>query len=71
MEIETFGRRLHEARTLRGLSRRDLCRMAGVTRSTIEKWEQGSVYPNLYTLVAVADVLHVSIDWLAGRGYVR
>ena len=65
--LETFGKRLRQAREAKRMSIKMLSQKSGVSVSMIYSNEKGEVHPNLYTAVAVADVLGVSLDWLAGR----
>ncbi len=62
-----LGGRLKRARTMSGLSQVELGERVGVTGSTINRYEQDRRKPDPDTLVAMADVLGVSIDWLLGR----
>mgnify|MGYP003298103064 CR=1 FL=1 len=62
-----LGERLYTARRQRSLSRQKLADSAQVTASCIKKWEEGQNSPNVYSLIRMADILNVSIDWLCGR----
>lgn len=48
-----------------GLSQEDLAQLTGVSRQSVTKWETGQSAPDLDRLVEVADVLGVSLDFLA------
>jgi transcriptional regulator with XRE-family HTH domain len=63
-----FGKRLKEAREIRGLTQDDLADRAGVTAVQISHYETG-VKPSAsaITLVKLADALSVTIDYLLGR----
>lgn len=63
-EPKILGRRLAEARKLRGLTQEDVADAAGVTGSTVSQWESGGVTPTLINLVAANTVLRVRLDWL-------
>jgi transcriptional regulator with XRE-family HTH domain len=52
-----FSLRFKEARELRGLSQRELARLAGVTASTISQIESDKILPSMHTLFKIADVL--------------
>lgn len=62
-----LGERLYAARRQRALSRNRLAEAAQVTASCLKKWEEGVNSPNVYSLIRMADVLGVSLDWLCGR----
>ncbi len=49
------------------LDQQELARMAGVSKVMICAIEKGQRMPSLFTVVAVADVLHCSIDELLDR----
>jgi transcriptional regulator with XRE-family HTH domain len=65
-----LGSRLHRARLARGLSQERLASAAGVTAFTYRKLEKGEsnpgtpANPRLRTLVALAEVLEISLTEL-------
>lgn len=66
------GDRIREARQRARLSQSDLCRalqLAGVTveRDVISWIENGSRFVADFEVVAVAEILDVSVDWLLGK----
>ena len=66
------GDRIREARQRARLSQSDLCRalqLAGVTveRDVISRIENGSRFVADFEVVAVAEILAVSVDWLLGK----
>lgn len=65
------GDRIREARQRARLSQSDLCRalqLAGVTveRDVISRIENGSRFVADFEVVAVAEILDMSVDWLLG-----
>jgi transcriptional regulator with XRE-family HTH domain len=44
-----------------------LAKMAGVSFPSVSKYEGDKQSPTLYTAQCLADVLDISIDWLACR----
>lgn len=66
----TIGERLREARLLGELSARELSGLAGVAAGHVALLESGErEHPRSDTLVALARVLGVSLDWLvSGNG---
>lgn len=67
---ETIGMRIRWAREQIKISGRELARVSGLGENTVGKIESGgSRDPSASSLIALADALGVSIDWLAdGRG---
>lgn len=66
------GDRIREARQRARLSQSDLCRalqLAGVTveRDVISRIENGSRFVADFEVVAVTEILDVSVDWLLGK----
>ena len=45
----------------------ELAEKANVSYATLQSYRQGHNYPTVPTLVALADALDVSLDWLCGR----
>jgi transcriptional regulator with XRE-family HTH domain len=64
---DTFGERLRMVRKKRGLTEDELAERTGMTRTSISYYETGKQWPSLFNAVCIADVLGVSLDWLAGR----
>lgn len=64
---KVFAKRLKEARLSAGLTRPQLVEKSGVSKNSIFNLEHEKHIPNLYTIVALADALGVSLDWLVGR----
>src|ERR1700683_1157798 len=70
MDMGALGERLREARKRRGLTQRELARLAGLSVSLIRKLEQGE-YENrlrLDTVPRLAVVLGVQTSFLAAGG---
>ena len=63
----TIGQAIKKARKAKGYTLKKLAAKAGVTYSTISNWECNRVFPNVVPLIAVADVLGVTLDELVGR----
>jgi transcriptional regulator with XRE-family HTH domain len=63
----TFGDRLREARKLRGLTLQELAKKTGISYSSISLYENDGRDPSFFNLFCIAEVLNVSLDWLAGR----
>lgn len=66
----TFGSRVRQARLARGMTQKDLGKHCGISRSAVSQWESGDTKGmDGAHLVAAANALHVSVDWLLdGKG---
>jgi len=62
-----FGKRLNHIRKLRGKTAQFMADMIPVGLRTYRHYESGRTFPAPDTLVKIADILDVSIDWLLGR----
>lgn len=68
MEYEKiFQERIKELRVEKNLSQSELAKLTGLDQSTITRYELGERTPNMFGLIALAEVFEVSIDYLAGR----
>lgn len=64
------GERLKKLRTEKGLSMDDLARSVGVSKSSVHRWEQGSVPLDQATsahIARLAQALGTSVDYLRGN----
>lgn len=59
-----FGSRLREARDRRMMTRAFLAARAGVSVSSIDKYEDGTALPTVENLQKLSRVLGTSADWL-------
>ena len=55
------GESIRHFRTLRGLSQQALADLAGVSRITLNRLEQGHQLPDFGIICSIADVLQVSV----------
>ena len=60
-----FGERLKEARKKANYYQIKLAKMVNVSRSLINKYEQGILRANFTVIAKIAVILNVSLDWLA------
>ncbi|WP_084620940.1 helix-turn-helix domain-containing protein [Olsenella profusa] len=63
-----FSRRLKLLRISKGLSQARLAGLAGVSQSTLNKWELGLSIPSLDRAFEVAESLGCSLALLCGEG---
>jgi transcriptional regulator with XRE-family HTH domain len=67
------GLRLQRLRHAKGLSQEKVAHLAGISTYTYQKFEKGEskpgtpMNPRMYTLVALAKVLGVSVGYLLGE----
>lgn len=54
-----------------GYTQEDLSKFLNLTRSAIGNYELGINEPSLDTIVAIANLYSVSLDWLLGRTNLR
>lgn len=64
-----MGRRIAQARKEAGLSQQAVANRFGISRAAVAQWENGDTFPGSSKLEGLADVLGVSLEWIAtGRG---
>jgi transcriptional regulator with XRE-family HTH domain len=63
---KAFGSRLVQGRKRFGWTQCELAAVAHVPRGSVANWEQGRLFPNIPRLIRLAQVLHVTVDWLLG-----
>jgi len=62
-----FGKRLRETRIQKNLTQQTLADRIKVELRTYQRYEQGVREPSFATLLALADALEVSTDYLLGH----
>lgn len=66
-EPQSFAQRLQYMRERRGISRRVLSELCGLSKNVIARYERGEQQPTLASLVALADFFECEIDYLLCR----
>ncbi len=62
---ETFGNRLQQARKKKKITQDELAQLVGKNnKRAVSMWENDNAKPEMDTIITVAKVLEVSIDWL-------
>ena len=61
----TNGQRISELRKSYGYSQEYLAEKMNVSRQAVSKWEQDLSAPDTYNLIALAELLDVSVEYLA------
>jgi len=64
MELQLFGERLKNAREASGMSQENMADRLGVKLTTVDKWENGAMYPRANRLQMLASLLNVPLLWL-------
>lgn len=62
-----FQQRLLEQRKLGKLTQKQMAEKLGITQPSYIRYENGTSEPKLETLVKIADIFDVSVDYLLGR----
>lgn len=60
----SLGARIKERREYEKLSQQSLAEMLGVSRGAVAQWEAGNNDPTIDKIAALANALHVSVEWL-------
>lgn len=61
------GNRISDLREQKGLTQEELAEKLGITRSALSHYEKNRRKPDFETLITLADLFEVSIDFLVGR----
>jgi len=61
-----FQDKLIALRKQNGMSQEDLGNAIGVSRQTVSKWEMGQTTPEIYKLIELSKLFHLSVDELLG-----
>lgn len=62
-----LNERIKSQRVAHGYSQVDFARLVGVTKQCVSNWENDNVIPSVEMLVKMADIFHVTTDYLLGR----
>ena len=62
-----FSQRLKELRMECGYTQLQLSEKVGCNQSMIARWESGECEPTLSSLLKLSEILHCTIDYLAGK----
>ena len=66
----TLGQRIQKKRKEKGLSQEKLGEQLNVSRQTVYKWENDQTIPELFNLIAMAEILDVKVGWLDRKSVV-
>lgn len=62
-----IGLRIRQLRVENDFKQAELANLIGVDRTSLSSYENGKRIPDIFMLSKIADVFHVSLDYLAGR----
>lgn len=65
--MEDFPARLRRLRERKGISRRVLSELCGLSKNSIARYERGERVPSLSDAGVLADFFEVSLDCLRGK----
>ncbi|MBR1528313.1 MAG: helix-turn-helix transcriptional regulator [Oscillospiraceae bacterium] len=66
MYVETFAKKLAQARKDAGYTQRQIANFLNLKQGTLASYETGRTQPDIETLGKLADFYEVSTDWLIG-----
>ncbi|MCR0355996.1 helix-turn-helix transcriptional regulator [[Clostridium] innocuum] len=64
MKLLIYERRIEKEKTLR-----DLSKLTGITKSTLNNYENGKTSPTIHQLEKIAEALHIKITDLFESGF--
>ena len=59
-----FSEKLQILRKNKGLTQEELAEKLGVSRQAVAKWESSLVYPDIFNLIQISNLMNVSVDYL-------
>jgi transcriptional regulator with XRE-family HTH domain len=65
--MPAFSTRIRDLRIQHGMSQEELSEAVGISQNQISRYERGANDPTGEVLIALADVLHTTTDYLLGR----
>lgn len=65
--MDKLANRLKELRKLNNLTQRQISLKLGITERNYQRYEIGEGLPKLSTLIELANIFNVSLDFLVGR----
>ncbi len=66
IELQVFADRLKELRFKKNITQKDFAEKIGVTAAALSAYENNVKNPSIAVAKRIAEVFHVSIDWLCG-----
>ena len=62
-----LNERIKQLRTAHGYNQVEFARLVGVTKQCVSNWENDNVIPSIEMLIKMADIFHVTTDYILGR----
>lgn len=59
-----FSEKLQMLRKTKGYTQEKIAEMLDVSRQAIAKWEAGLSYPDIFNLIQISNLFHVTVDYL-------
>ena len=59
-----FSDNLVSLRKINNMTQEMIAEKLGVSRQSVAKWESGQVYPDIYNLIQISNLMNVSVDYL-------
>ena len=66
-----FSTRLNELRENANMKQIEIAEQVSLKSSAISKYEKGTAQPSLQTLIRIADIFNVSVDYLLGVSSIK
>ena len=66
-----FMTRLYDLREEKNMKQKDIATMLNIKPSAISKYEKGIAQPSIPTLIKIAEIFNISIDYLLGLSSVK
>ena len=63
----TIAWRLSDLREASGAKQKSIAELIGTSQSRMSEYEHGEILPSLFSLIKLADIYGVSIDYIVGR----
>ena len=66
-----LGKRIYELRVTFGWNQVQLAEKLNISKQTVSNWENENIQPSVEMLIRIANLFHVSTDYLLGLDNVR
>lgn len=59
-----FSEKLQIIRKSKGMTQEEIAEKLSVSRQAVAKWESGMAFPDIYNLIQLSELFHVTVDYL-------
>lgn len=66
-EKEIIGSRIKKIRIKQNLTQRELCKLTGITETSLDIYESGEIDPSVREIARISIALNVTSDYILGR----